>query len=149
MAQTRAEEQTSTNSTCCTRHSTCSCFPAISSPAGQHSDVMEFSRASQSEFRHSFGTKMQSKGQCKLLGDWSARCIVWFCHGKGFREYTVDAVQSVAMGDRVPAFKQKKPSFIGRICRSRYFGEWIFKRRLKLLGLVPFSNLCNSLLIFF
>ena len=147
MAQTRIEEQTSTNSTCCSRHSTRSCFPAISSPAGQYSDDMEFSRASQSEFRHRFSAKMQSNRQCKLLCDWSFKCSVWFCHGNGFREYTVNVLQSVALGDQFPAFKQKKPSLVGRICHSRYFGEWIFKRRLKIVRFRT-VNLCESFLDF-
>ena len=131
MVQARVEKQTSTNSRCCIRHSTCSCFPAISSPAGYYSDVMEFSRAFQSQCRDRLGAEMQSQWQFKLFCVWSVNQTAWFCHGNGVLEYTVAVLQSAAVGDKIPATKQDKQSFLGWICNSCYFSEWIFKGRLK------------------
>ena len=106
MAQARVEEQTSTKSRCCIRHSTRSCFPAISSPAGYYSDVMEYSRALQTQRRDRLGAEMQSQWQFKLFCDWSVNPTVWFCHGNGVLEYTVAVLQSAAVDDKIPATKQ-------------------------------------------
>ena len=107
MAKTRAEKRTSTNSRCYTRHSTRSCFPAISAPTGQYSHFMEFSRSFQPQRWDILGAKMQNQWTSKLLCDWSFRRAVRLCHGNRFPESTVDVVQSFAASDKSPLFMQK------------------------------------------
>ena len=94
------------------------------------SDVMEYSRAFQTQRRDRLGAEMQSQWQFKLFCDWSVNQTAWFCHGNGVLEYTVSVLQSAAVDDKIPATKQDKPSFLGWMCSNRYFSEWIFKGRI-------------------